>query len=96
MPVSKKDREIIFNKFGGRCAYCGCELTKGWHVDEVEPVRRNRKWVVGHWEEGKPRPKTEQEASDPAFAKWIGSRWVEDGILPIEHWLSNGIIAHTP
>ena len=28
-------------KFGGRCAYCGCELPeKGWHADHVEPVRR--------------------------------------------------------
>jgi len=34
-------RDRIFNKFGGRCAYCGCELQKGWHVDEVKPVRRN-------------------------------------------------------
>ena len=39
---TKKEREIIFNKFGGRCAYCGNELPeKGWHVDEIKPVRRN-------------------------------------------------------
>ena len=37
--MNKKDRELIFNKYGGKCAYCGCELTKGWHVDEFEPVR---------------------------------------------------------
>ncbi|MVM34585.1 hypothetical protein GO755_31440 [Spirosoma sp. HMF4905] len=24
------------DKFGDKCAYCGCELTKGWHIDEVE------------------------------------------------------------
>ena len=41
MYISKKDREIIKQKFGGKCAYCGCELKKGWHVDELEPVRRN-------------------------------------------------------
>jgi len=39
--ISKKNREIIKQKFGGKCAYCGCELKKGWHVDELEPVRRN-------------------------------------------------------
>lgn len=33
--MNKKDREIIFNKFGGRCAYCGCELTKGWHISKI-------------------------------------------------------------
>lgn len=28
-------------KFGGRCAYCGCELPeKGWHADHVEAVLR--------------------------------------------------------
>ena len=32
----KKDRELIFNKYGGRCAYCGCNLKKGWHVDHIE------------------------------------------------------------
>lgn len=44
MAVSKKDREIIYNKYNGKCAYCGCELEKGWHVDELLPVRRNMKW----------------------------------------------------
>lgn len=44
--MKKADRQKIFNKYGGKCAYCGCELTKGWHVDEIEPVRRNwtREW----------------------------------------------------
>ncbi|MDV7071313.1 HNH endonuclease [Citrobacter werkmanii] len=28
-------------KFGGRCAYCGCELGDKWHADHVEAVRRN-------------------------------------------------------
>lgn len=35
-----KDRQIIFDKYGGKCAYCGCELQKGWHVDHIEPIRR--------------------------------------------------------
>ena len=42
--MTKKDRQLIFDKYDGRCAYCGCELTKGWHVDEIEPVRRNMVW----------------------------------------------------
>lgn len=42
--MNKKDRQIVFEKFGGRCAYCGCELTKGWHVDEVIPVKRGWKY----------------------------------------------------
>jgi len=39
--TKKEERLYIFNKFGGRCAYCGCQLQKGWHVDELLPVRRN-------------------------------------------------------
>jgi len=42
--MKTKQREIIFNKFGGRCAYCGCELQKGWHVDHVKPVLRESEW----------------------------------------------------
>lgn len=49
MALSKKDRKIIHDKFGGKCAYCGCELVKGWHVDEIKPVRRRKKYVNGKW-----------------------------------------------
>lgn len=37
----KIDRKAVLAKTGGRCAYCGCELSKGRHVDHVEPIRRN-------------------------------------------------------
>ena len=42
--ASKKDREIIFNKYAGKCSYCGDLLQKGWHVDELLPVKRNHKY----------------------------------------------------
>ena len=35
------DRNLIFNKYNGKCAYCGCELKKGWHVDHITPIKRN-------------------------------------------------------
>ena len=41
MYISKKEREIIKNKFGGKCAYTGTELKDDWQVDHVEPVIRN-------------------------------------------------------
>jgi hypothetical protein len=47
--MNKKDRQIIFDKFGGKCAYCGCDLEKGWHVDELEPCKRKFKYVNAHW-----------------------------------------------
>jgi len=41
MYISKKDRETIRMKFGGKCAYTGTELKPDWQVDHVKPVRRN-------------------------------------------------------
>lgn len=41
MALTKKQRAELRMKFGGRCAYCGCELgEKGWHADHVEAVLR--------------------------------------------------------
>ena len=36
----KKERQIIFDKYNGKCAYCGCQLGKLWHVDHIEPIVR--------------------------------------------------------
>jgi 5-methylcytosine-specific restriction endonuclease McrA len=47
--MKKSDRQKIFDKYDGHCAYCGCELTKGWHVDELLPVRRKYKHIDAHW-----------------------------------------------
>jgi len=41
MYISKKDREIIRLKFGGKCAYSGTKLEPDWQVDHVEPLIRN-------------------------------------------------------
>lgn len=35
-------RKQVFDKYGGKCAYCGCDLVKGWHVDHLQPVRRHQ------------------------------------------------------
>ena len=34
-------RQIVYDKFHGRCAYCCCELKAGFHIDHIEPIRRN-------------------------------------------------------
>lgn len=47
--MKKSEREIVFNKYGGKCAYCGCDLHKGWHVDHLEPVSRKWKTIHHHW-----------------------------------------------
>jgi len=42
--MKKEDRQKVFDKFGGKCAYCGCELTKSFHCDHVEPIQRNKEF----------------------------------------------------
>ena len=38
----KKDiRQTIFDKYDGRCAYCGYPLEKVWHVDHLLPLERD-------------------------------------------------------
>jgi hypothetical protein len=49
MKLSKEQREAIRMMFGGRCAYCGCELNGKWHVDHVEAVHR-----IGSYEKAEP------------------------------------------
>lgn len=47
MKLTKAQRQDIFNKFNGHCAYCGCELKKGWHADHIQAVRRDFEIVDG-------------------------------------------------
>ena len=41
MYISKKNRELVNNRFGGKCAYTGTDLLPDWQVDHVNPVVRN-------------------------------------------------------
>jgi len=41
MYISKKNRELVKQKFGGKCAYSGTPLEDDWQVDHVKPLIRN-------------------------------------------------------
>ena len=41
--MNKKYRDLVKSKYNNKCAYCGCELQKGWHLDHIEPIVRNWK-----------------------------------------------------
>lgn len=64
--MKKADRQKVFDKYGGRCAYCGCELGRGWHVDELEPIRRKNKMIGGYRDEA---------------GEWVERRLVPDGYM---------------
>ena len=39
--MNKETRDLIKSKYNNKCAYCGCELQKGWHIDHIEPAYHN-------------------------------------------------------
>ena len=45
--MNKKIREIVYAKYKGHCAYCGCELEmKDMQIDHIVPKCRNyEKWA---------------------------------------------------
>lgn len=66
MALTKKQREKLRMKFGGRCAYCGCELPeKGWHADHVQAVLRKSEQCMKAAEKGIFRLKTTGEVFRP-------------------------------
>jgi 5-methylcytosine-specific restriction endonuclease McrA len=39
MMFSRHRREIVFNKFDGKCAYCGCKIEiENYHIDHFVPT----------------------------------------------------------
>lgn len=38
--LTKEERKAVYDKCGGHCAYCGCEISfKGFHVDHIKCLR---------------------------------------------------------
>ncbi|ECF5974048.1 HNH endonuclease [Salmonella enterica subsp. salamae] len=66
MTLTRKQRERLRMKFGGRCAYCGCVLPeKGWHADHVQAVLRKSERCMKAAEKGIFRLKTTGEVFRP-------------------------------
>ncbi|EIL0915538.1 HNH endonuclease [Salmonella enterica] len=64
--ITKKQRAELRMKFGGRCAYCGCELPeKGWHADHVKAVLRKSEQCMKAAAKGIFRLKTTGEVFRP-------------------------------
>lgn len=45
MALTKNQRAVLREKYGGKCAYCGCDLPARWHADHIEAVIRKCKAV---------------------------------------------------
>ncbi len=89
--MTKKDRQLIFDKYNGHCAYCGCELVKGRHVDEIEPVLRNYKYVNAHWKNKITKEKVPilQEHMSRTVWEYMPAKYVQDGCARPENYNIN-------
>lgn len=46
--INKKTRKLVYDKYNGHCAYCGCELElKDMQVDHIKPLCRGYVGNVG-------------------------------------------------
>ena len=45
MALTKKQRAELYNKYDGKCAYCGCELPTRWHADHIVAVKREFEFI---------------------------------------------------
>lgn len=41
----KPDRKRVYDKFGGKCAYCGCDLNGKFQIDHLIP-QSNFEWHI--------------------------------------------------
>lgn len=48
--LSKAERQAVYDKCGGHCAYCGCETTvQQMQVDHVQPISVNGEDVMENY-----------------------------------------------
>lgn len=84
---TKAQRAALRGKFGGRCAYCGCDLGKTMHADHMDPVIRV---TTDPW--SNPLPAAEQRMIKPERNR-VGNMMpacapcnIHKGGYPLEAW----------
>lgn len=82
--MKKEDRELVFDKYGGRCSYCGCELKRNWHCDHLEPVNRTQKRKEGYYQHKETKEKVTQHELPNMWYKeyeYVNAKYVFDKML---------------
>ena len=51
MKLTKQQRQQLKDKYGGKCAYCGCDLADRWCTNPIktkEVVKKSVKVLIGN------------------------------------------------
>src|SRR4029077_5060782 len=76
--MKKEHSQMIFDIYGGRCAYCGRELNKRWNVDHIEPVVRIMKTIPGYWQNKETKERVDQLTGWKPGHEYVKSKQVFD------------------
>lgn len=92
--MTKKQRLELFNKYGGKCAYCGCDLPERWHADHIKPVVRNPKYFqerdgLGAFQKPENNTVENMNPSCPACNILKGSGTIESLRMNIENFVNS-------
>ena len=83
--MKKTERLAVLAKTDGHCAYCGTPLAGKFHVDHVEPVKREHTWKDGQF---KPTGKLERPELDHIdnMLPACPSCNIAKSAMPLEHF----------
>lgn len=85
--MDKKLRETIRQKFGGKCAFCGDDVSKGMHIWDIEEIQTvvtetgEMKKVNEVWENLYPACKSCASVRKKHPGERINGEWVDNGKL---------------
>lgn len=89
MSLSRKQREDLYGRYRGHCAYCGKPLGQKWHADHVKPVERIGKWVrtgrTMKWQATGELGKPQNDHPDNFMPACIPCN-IHKSDLPLESW----------
>lgn len=83
--MNKAQRATLKAMFGGRCAYCGCELGDRWHADHVEPVIRKLAIVGNRMVTTGEMHKPERNRHDNLFPSCVPCN-IDKSSNNLDHW----------
>ncbi|KWH27646.1 HNH endonuclease [Burkholderia cepacia] len=87
--LTKAQRERLWHKYDGRCAYCGTQLPERWHADHIDPVVRaveTKRTTDGRWKLVSGPPRHPERDIESNYTPSCAPCNISKGQLPLEEW----------